>query len=155
MKGASEVGEITARSDAALAAGCDMILICNDPESAKTVLENQRWIAPRHLMKEWPAFSRGKFPSWDGLKLSRNYLACVKQIEAFNAEIAEKPIKRQHFKKEKRKRKSKISFLFSYLLREKAIAFSGGRMLLPSGLKCLAHLSTNLSLEMSRAGEAA
>lgn len=51
MKGASEVGEITARSDAALAAGCDMILICNDPESAKTVLENQRWFAPRHLMK--------------------------------------------------------------------------------------------------------
>ena len=33
--------------------------------------------------------------------------------------MQKKPIKRQHFKKEKRKRKSKIRFLFSYLLKEK------------------------------------
>ena len=91
MKGASEVGEITARSDAALAAGCDMILICNDPESAKTVLENQRWIRTKAFDERVARIQpRGKFPSWDGLKLSQNYLACVKQIEAFNAEIAEK-----------------------------------------------------------------
>ena len=77
MKGASEVGEITARSDAALA--------------AKTVLENQRWIRTKAFDERVARIQpRGKFPSWDGLKLSQNYLACVKQIEAFNAEIAEK-----------------------------------------------------------------
>ena len=70
MKGASEVGEITARSDAALAAGCDMILICNDPESAKTVLENQRWIRTKAFDERVARIQpRGKFPSWDGLKL--------------------------------------------------------------------------------------
>ena len=73
MKGASEVGEITARSDAALAAGCDMILICNDPESAKTVLENQRWIRTKAFDERVARIQpRGKFPSWDGLKLSQN-----------------------------------------------------------------------------------
>lgn len=89
MKGASEVGEITARSDAAFAAGCDMILICNDPNAVKVVLGNQRWIRTKafdeRLSRVQP---RGKFPSWDGLKLSSNYQDCVKLINEFNTEVA-------------------------------------------------------------------
>ncbi len=91
MKGAAEIGEITARSDAAFAAGCDMILICNDPDGVQQVLANQRWIRTK-LFDERLAriLPRGKFPSRDGLELNANYKTCVEMIEAFNAELNQK-----------------------------------------------------------------
>ena len=91
MKGASEVGEITARSDAALAAGCDMILVCNDPDSVKQVLDNQRWIRTKIFDERLARIQpKGKFPSMDGLKLSSCYQRAVADIEAFNAELSKK-----------------------------------------------------------------
>src|SRR5690606_36780201 len=39
MEGASVAGGPLARAQAALAAGCDMALVCNKPESARQVLE--------------------------------------------------------------------------------------------------------------------
>ena len=39
MEGASQVGSFTDRADAALAAGCDMVLVCNQPKAAEQVLD--------------------------------------------------------------------------------------------------------------------
>ena len=39
MEAAKVGGDVVARGRAAIAAGCDMILICNDPSSAKTLLD--------------------------------------------------------------------------------------------------------------------
>ncbi len=42
MEGASGPGDIVARASAAIAAGCDMVLICNDPAAADRVLDGLR-----------------------------------------------------------------------------------------------------------------
>lgn len=89
MRGAAEVGDITARTDAALAAGCDMVLICNDPDGVKKVLGNLRWIRTKFFDERLSRLQpKGKFPSWEALSLSSNYKACVKLINEFNEEIA-------------------------------------------------------------------
>lgn len=40
MQGASQLGDMPTKARAALQAGCDMVLVCNDPDSAIQVLED-------------------------------------------------------------------------------------------------------------------
>lgn len=43
MEGATVAGNIVQRASAALNAGCDMVLVCNKPESADELLSGLRW----------------------------------------------------------------------------------------------------------------
>ncbi len=43
MEGASVAGDVPARAEAALAAGCDMIPVCNNPQGAVQVLDGLTW----------------------------------------------------------------------------------------------------------------
>ncbi len=89
MKGAAEVGDITARVEAAFAAGCDMILICNDPEGVKKVISSKQWIRDQNFNERLARIQpKGKFPSWESMATGITYQACVKKIKAFNDEIA-------------------------------------------------------------------
>jgi beta-N-acetylhexosaminidase len=46
MEGATVAGGIVQRAEAALQAGCDMVLVCNKPESADELLAGLKWDMP-------------------------------------------------------------------------------------------------------------
>ncbi len=87
MQGAVHIGNIAQRADAAMAAGCDMVLVCNNPNGAAQVidsLDNDAFIA--HPLKARLA-KLAKSSSADFLTLGKNpqYTEAKLALERFNA----------------------------------------------------------------------
>lgn len=86
MEGASVAGGFVERADAALAAGCDMVLVCNNPEAARQLLREWR---PRHdpfstrrleaLLPAAPAPSLDALQKEPGYRQALSLLAAVKE----------------------------------------------------------------------------
>ena len=86
MEGASVAGDILARAQAALGAGCDMALVCNRPDMADDLLKRLK-IEPNaraverldRLMPKVPALD------WSALQASLSYQQALKSIHVLHA----------------------------------------------------------------------
>jgi beta-N-acetylhexosaminidase len=80
MEGASTAGGVVERADAALDAGCDMVLLCNDAKSAGLLLEGleRRPIAP--TLSPRLERMRGRAITEGALAANAAYLAAAEQV---------------------------------------------------------------------------
>ena len=80
MEGASTAGGVMSRANAALNAGCDMVLLCNDPRAQDTLLEGleRRPIAP--TLARRTEKMRGRAISTVALKANAAYLAATENL---------------------------------------------------------------------------
>ena len=58
MAGAGFAGDVVARADAALTAGCDMVLVCNDAPAADMLLSRWRPAPNRDLVRRTARMER-------------------------------------------------------------------------------------------------
>ncbi|MBV1882570.1 MAG: beta-N-acetylhexosaminidase [Pseudomonadales bacterium] len=73
MEGATVAGDFPSRARAALTAGCDMVLVCNDPQGAAQVLDAALPIAERSAQRLLKLRARPQgesLKSWDEFKSS-------------------------------------------------------------------------------------
>ena len=81
MEAAKAGGDVVARGQAALAAGCDMVLVCNDPASANTLLASlHRPISAVSLVRLARMHGRPHPPSLVHLHEDAHYVAAVHAI---------------------------------------------------------------------------
>lgn len=74
MEGAAVAGDILARAQAALEAGCDMVLVCNRPDLADDLLGRLRFgMAPASVQRLRRLMPRLPAPDWDTLQRSERY----------------------------------------------------------------------------------
>jgi len=93
MEGATVAGGIVQRAEAALNAGCDMVLVCNKPESADELLHGLQW--------EMPATSRARLAQMRGkphpeslprLHEQQQFLKALDEVAAIGMSNSELPL---------------------------------------------------------------
>jgi beta-N-acetylhexosaminidase len=86
MAGAAGEGSVVDRAKAALAAGCDFALVCNDLAAMDSVLESLRWKPDVHFRERVSRLvARGPAPVFEELRTSAHYrraLADLAELEA-------------------------------------------------------------------------
>ena len=74
MEGASVAGDILARANAALGAGCDMVLVCNRPDLADELLARLKVDhAPESVARIRRLMPRFDALDWDSLQAESRY----------------------------------------------------------------------------------
>jgi beta-N-acetylhexosaminidase len=87
MEGARVAGDIVARANAALDAGCDMVLVCNRPDAADELLSRlQRGIPPASLTRLARLHGRASALTLTALKATEIYSRAVHNVGAVGLE---------------------------------------------------------------------
>ena len=74
MEGATVAGDILARAQAALGAGCDMVLVCNRPDLADDLLGRLQFeLVPESVNRIRRLMPARPFVAWDALQASERY----------------------------------------------------------------------------------
>ncbi|MCW8194068.1 beta-N-acetylhexosaminidase [Proteobacteria bacterium 005FR1] len=82
MEGATVAGDYGSRAELALAAGCDMVLVCNNRPGALAVLDRLRALAPTPSVRLANMARRGH-PDWQSLEASERWQRTREAIAAF------------------------------------------------------------------------
>ena len=86
MAGASAAGSTPARVRQALAAGCDLVLICNAPDEVPRVLEDLgEYLNPVAQVRLTRLHGRGDPPDWRTLHESPQWRRAARELEALTA----------------------------------------------------------------------
>ena len=93
MEGATVAGGIVQRASAALNAGCDMVLVCNKPESADELLRGLHWEMPA-VSKARLVQMRGRThpESLDQLHEQKVFLKALDEVAVIGKSNAELPL---------------------------------------------------------------
>ncbi len=95
MEGASGEGNVVERARAALAAGCDMVLICNNPLSADQLLAELDYrMSPIALTRLARIHGRGGAVTSSQLQRDRRYLEAVAAVRSIGVNSGELPLYR-------------------------------------------------------------
>jgi beta-N-acetylhexosaminidase len=93
MEGARVAGDIVERADAALAAGCDMVLVCNNPAATDLLLSGlDRKASPLSLARLARLHGRGQVPTLTALKESETYSKAVHAIAGIGQASGDLPL---------------------------------------------------------------
>ncbi|HEY0892359.1 MAG TPA: glycoside hydrolase family 3 N-terminal domain-containing protein, partial [Cellvibrio sp.] len=81
MEGATVAGDVTARTLAALNAGCDMVLLCNRPDLADELLSKLDWKISAQSIARLARMHGGHHPhDMVALRESAAYVEAVKRV---------------------------------------------------------------------------
>jgi beta-N-acetylhexosaminidase len=82
MQGAKVAGTLVQRAQAALDAGCDFVLVCNDPGAADQVLDGVRWQRSAEFDERLARLRpRGDAPAMQMLQATALYRAARRDLE--------------------------------------------------------------------------
>lgn len=95
MEGARAAGGVIESAQAAFAAGCDMVLVCNDPLSAERLLAGLDYQMPAvGLARIARIHGRGGADSLQQLRHDRQYLAAVEAVGRIGVRDGDLPLNR-------------------------------------------------------------
>jgi len=84
MEGATVAGDIVARGEAAVGAGCDVVLVCNRPDLADDLLARWRPEIPEGLPERLAVLQPTGYPSMESLSVDQRFMQAWTSLQAFS-----------------------------------------------------------------------